>query len=108
VLQAESIICPVACIGVFAWCIHYGGGLQVNALTTTAPLSGGALGWAMLNGINSCLGVTSALLVNVSAQITAVHVVVTVALTSAAATGSNEVHPTACRCWVATGVLHLC
>ncbi|CRG91925.1 Uracil permease [Talaromyces islandicus] len=61
---AESIICPLACIGVFAWCIHYGGGIQVNSLISDAPVSGGALGWAMLNGINSCLGVTSALLVN--------------------------------------------
>jgi NCS1 family nucleobase:cation symporter-1 len=38
----------------------------VNSLTSDVPVSGGALGWAMLNGINSCLGVTSALLVNVS------------------------------------------
>jgi NCS1 family nucleobase:cation symporter-1 len=29
------------------------------------PLLLGVLGWAMMNGINSCLGVTSALLVNV-------------------------------------------
>ncbi|EPE04415.1 allantoin transport [Ophiostoma piceae UAMH 11346] len=65
---AESIICPLACVGVFAWCIHYGGGLQIdsisNSVASTLPLSGSALGWAMLNGINSCLGVTSALLVN--------------------------------------------
>jgi nucleobase:cation symporter-1, NCS1 family len=67
-LQAESIICPAACVGVFAWCIHYGGGIQVNTLTSTTPASVGGLGWAMLNGINSCLGVTSALLVNVSSS----------------------------------------
>ncbi|KAH8893643.1 NCS1 family nucleobase:cation symporter-1 [Thozetella sp. PMI_491] len=61
---AESIICPVACIGVFAWCIQYGGGIQIDTIASAAPLTGGSLGWAMLNGINSCLGVTSALLVN--------------------------------------------
>lgn len=60
---AESFICPLACIGVFAWCVHYGGGIHGSAIATE-PLSGGSLGWAMLNGMNSCLGVTSALLVN--------------------------------------------
>lgn len=38
----------------------------MNSLSSTTEAKGGALGWAMLNGINSCLGVTSALLVNVS------------------------------------------
>ncbi len=66
--QAESIICPIACIGVFAWCIHYGGGIQIDSVSATVPATGSALGWAMLNGINSCLGVTSALLVNVSSS----------------------------------------
>ena len=64
-LQAESIICPLACIGVFAWCVHYGGGIRVETLASTTPATAGGLGWAMMNGINSCLGVTSALLVNV-------------------------------------------
>jgi NCS1 family nucleobase:cation symporter-1 len=63
IIQAESIICPLACVGVFAWCVSYGGGIRVDTLTSTTP-SSGALGWAMLSGINSCLGVTSALLVN--------------------------------------------
>ncbi|KAF5639361.1 NCS1 nucleoside transporter [Fusarium sp. NRRL 52700] len=61
---AESIICPLACIGVFSWCVSYGGGIRMNSLSSTTEVKGGALGWAMLNGINSCLGVTSALLVN--------------------------------------------
>ncbi|CCT73035.1 probable uracil permease [Fusarium fujikuroi IMI 58289] len=61
---AESIICPLTCIGVFAWCVQYGGGIRMNSLSSTTEAKGGALGWAMLNGINSCLGVTSALLVN--------------------------------------------
>ncbi|CVL06975.1 related to uracil permease [Fusarium mangiferae] len=61
---AESIICPLACIGVFSWCVSYGGGIRMNSLASTTEAKGGALGWAMLNGINSCLGVTSALLVN--------------------------------------------
>ncbi|KAF4501873.1 uracil permease [Fusarium agapanthi] len=61
---AESIICPLACIGVFSWCVHYGGGIRMNSLSSSTEVEGGALGWAMLNGINSCLGVTSALLVN--------------------------------------------
>ncbi|CAK7230256.1 hypothetical protein SBRCBS47491_007525 [Sporothrix bragantina] len=61
---AESIICPLACIGVFAWCVHYGGGLSIDSVSATVPITGSALGWGMLNGINSCLGVTSALLVN--------------------------------------------
>jgi hypothetical protein len=52
---------------VFAWCVGYGGGLGVQDLSE-AKMHGSALGWGMLNGINSCLGVTSALLVNVSAQ----------------------------------------
>ncbi|KAJ9500162.1 hypothetical protein H2202_004553 [Exophiala xenobiotica] len=60
---AESIFCPLACLGTFAWCVNYGGGIRVNTLGAT-QVHGGALGWAMLNGINSCLGVTSALLVN--------------------------------------------
>jgi hypothetical protein len=51
----------------FAWCVSYGGGLGVQDLGE-ARMHGSALGWGMLNGINSCLGVTSALLVNVSAQ----------------------------------------
>jgi NCS1 family nucleobase:cation symporter-1 len=50
----------------FAWCVSYGGGLGVQDLGE-ARMHGSALGWGMLNGINSCLGVTSALLVNVSA-----------------------------------------
>ena len=62
--QAESIFCPLACIGTFAWCVNYGGGIRVDTLGAK-HVHGGALGWAMLNGINSCLGVTSALLVNV-------------------------------------------
>lgn len=33
-------------------------------MSAAVPVTGSALGWAMLNGINSCLGVTSALLVN--------------------------------------------
>ncbi|OAA59758.1 NCS1 nucleoside transporter [Niveomyces insectorum RCEF 264] len=61
---AESICCPLACIGVFAWCVHYGGGIQIDSVSATVPATGSALGWAMLNGVNSCLGVTSALLVN--------------------------------------------
>ncbi|EWG47715.1 hypothetical protein FVEG_07764 [Fusarium verticillioides 7600] len=61
---AESIICPLACIGVFSWCLHYGGGIRMSSLSSSTEVKGGALGWAMLNGINSCLGVTSALLVN--------------------------------------------
>jgi nucleobase:cation symporter-1, NCS1 family len=68
---AESIICPLACLGVFAWCVQYGGGIHISAINDTTvnsaatpTVTGGALGWAMLNGINSCLGVTSALLVN--------------------------------------------
>lgn len=61
---AESIVCPLACVGVFAWCVHYGGGIRVETLASTTPVSAGGLGWAMMNGINSCLGVTSALLVN--------------------------------------------
>ncbi|PNP61438.1 hypothetical protein FNYG_13833 [Fusarium nygamai] len=61
---AESIICPLACIGVFSWCLHYGGGIRMSSLSSNTEVKGGALGWAMLNGINSCLGVTSALLVN--------------------------------------------
>ncbi|KAL2208362.1 NCS1 family nucleobase:cation symporter-1 [Sarocladium strictum] len=61
---AESIICPLACIGVFSWCVHYGGGISLNTLSSSTEVKGGALGWAMLNGVNSCLGVTSALLVN--------------------------------------------
>ncbi|CAK7207552.1 hypothetical protein SEUCBS139899_010362 [Sporothrix eucalyptigena] len=60
----ESILCPLACIGVFAWCVHYGGGLSIDSVSATVPVTGSALGWGMLNGINSCLGVTSALLVN--------------------------------------------
>ncbi|KAI5247791.1 hypothetical protein E4T43_01700 [Aureobasidium subglaciale] len=60
---AESIICPIACLGVFAWCVNYGGGLGVGSIGTIR-IHGSALGWGMLNGINSCLGVTSALLVN--------------------------------------------
>lgn len=59
----ESLVCPLACLGVFAWCVNYGGGLSVGSLGETR-VHGGALGWGMLNGINSCLGVTSALLVN--------------------------------------------
>jgi hypothetical protein len=51
----------------FAWCASYGGGLGVQDLGEV-QMHGSALGWGMLNGINSCLGVTSALLVNVSAQ----------------------------------------
>jgi nucleobase:cation symporter-1, NCS1 family len=51
----------------FAWCVSYGGGLGVQDLGG-ARMHGSALGWGMLNGINSCLGVTSALLVNVSAS----------------------------------------
>ncbi|KAF4343145.1 uracil permease [Fusarium beomiforme] len=61
---AESIMCPLACIGVFSWCVHYGGGIRMNTLSSSTDVNGGALGWAMLSGINSCLGVTSALLVN--------------------------------------------
>jgi hypothetical protein len=38
----------------------------MSSLSSSTEVKGGALGWAMLNGINSCLGVTSALLVNVS------------------------------------------
>lgn len=49
----------------FAWCVNYGGGLGVGSLGENR-IYGVALGWGMLNGINSCLGVTSALLVNVS------------------------------------------
>lgn len=49
----------------FAWCISFGGGFRASSLGAVAHPTGGALGWAMLNGINSCLGVTSALLVNV-------------------------------------------
>jgi NCS1 family nucleobase:cation symporter-1 len=54
----------LACLGTFAWCINYGGGVHAGSLVVK-QVHGGALGWAMLNGINSCLGVTSALLVNV-------------------------------------------
>ena len=61
----ESIYCPLACLGVFAWCISYGGGLNTDGIAQKA-IHGSKLSWAMLNGINSCLGVTSALLVNVS------------------------------------------
>lgn len=49
--------------------MSYGGGLGVQDLGETR-VHGGALGWGMLNGINSCLGVTSALLVNVSVPAT--------------------------------------
>jgi NCS1 family nucleobase:cation symporter-1 len=78
--QAESIICPMACLGVFAWCISYGGGIQVESLNES-PVTGGALGWAMLNGINSCLGVTSALLVNVSLDMNDASISVVLRLT---------------------------
>jgi NCS1 family nucleobase:cation symporter-1 len=54
-------------MGMFAWCVSYGGGLGVRNLGE-AKMHGSALGWGMLNGINSCLGVTSALLVNVSTR----------------------------------------
>jgi len=70
-IKVESLICPVACLGMFAWCVNYGGGLGVSDLGE-ARMHGGALGWGMLNGINSCLGVTSALLVNVSARRTTI------------------------------------
>ncbi len=63
--QAELIFCPLACLGTFAWYVNYGGGIRVNTFGATR-VHGGALGWAMLNGISSCLGVTSALLVNVN------------------------------------------
>lgn len=66
-LKAESIVCPLACLGTFAWCVNYGGGIHAGSLNADSGRAhGSALGWAMLNGINSCLGVTSALLVNVS------------------------------------------
>ncbi|KAF2400568.1 allantoin transporter [Trichodelitschia bisporula] len=58
-----SVIVPIACFGTFGWCISYGGGLSLETLGSK-PLTGGALGWAMLNGVNSVMGTLSPLLVN--------------------------------------------
>ncbi|KAF2761468.1 NCS1 nucleoside transporter [Pseudovirgaria hyperparasitica] len=60
----SSCVVPVACIGLFAWCVNYGGGLHANELGVTTQVSGGALGWAFMTGINSVMGTLSPLLVN--------------------------------------------
>jgi nucleobase:cation symporter-1, NCS1 family len=105
ITQAESIICPLACVGVFAWCVHYGGGIRVDTLASTTPATAGGLGWAMMNGINSCLGVTSALLVNVSTR-TQPSMPMPHQLTSLAATGPNKIHSAIQRRWVETSFFH--
>ncbi|CAK7243881.1 MAG: hypothetical protein STHCBS139747_005411 [Sporothrix thermara] len=33
--KAKSVASPLACIGVFAWCVHYGGGLSIDSVSAT-------------------------------------------------------------------------
>ncbi|KAK2746747.1 hypothetical protein FQN55_005474 [Onygenales sp. PD_40] len=64
IFAAQAIVVPIACFGVFGWCVQYGGGLGVDSLRSDVQVKGSALGWAMLNGINSVMGTLSPLLVN--------------------------------------------
>ncbi|CAK7229222.1 hypothetical protein SCUCBS95973_007148 [Sporothrix curviconia] len=63
-VEIESLIMPIAIVGLFIYCMVAGRGYEQKSLSTVGGVYGANLGWAMVSGINSIMGKTSTLVVN--------------------------------------------
>ncbi|TEA22039.1 Allantoin permease [Colletotrichum sidae] len=67
IFTVKGFVMPVACFGLFGWCMANGAGISnMNAASAAGAetASGTPLGWAVMNGVNVVMGSLSPMLVN--------------------------------------------